>query len=67
MFERFIEWLLEKLDSIPILLGAEPHNAHLVRAVAALFLIMLFVYIMAMRPFRGVVGRLLGRSKDRQR
>ena len=67
MFDRFVEWLLEKLDSIPILLGAEPHNAHLVRAVAALFLITLFVYIMAMRPFRGVIGRLLGRSKDRQR
>lgn len=67
MLDRIIDWLLAIPESIPILLGADPHNAHLVRALAALLLIAIFVYVMAMRPFSGIIGRLFGRSKDKQR
>jgi hypothetical protein len=67
MFERITDWLLAMLDSIPILLGADPHNAHLVRAMAALLLIALFVYFMAMRPFGGIIRRLFRRSTDKQK
>ena len=67
MLDRITDWLLATLDSVPIMLGATPHNAHLVRAVAALFMIALFVYLMAMRPFRGLIGRLFGSSKGKQR
>jgi hypothetical protein len=68
MLDRIAEWILAIPDSIPILLGADPHNAALVRAVFALLLIVLFVYIMAMRPFGSVIGRLFGRRpKDREK
>ena len=67
MLDRISDWLLAIPDSIPILLGAAPQNAHLVRALAVLVLIALFVYVMAMRPFAGIMGRLFGRSKDKQR
>lgn len=66
MFERLIDWFWEMIDSVPILLGAAPHNAHLVRALAALLLIALFVYLMAMRPFRRITRRLFGRPTDEE-
>jgi hypothetical protein len=61
MLEQIANWLLAIPDSIPILLGADPQNAALVRALFVLFLIALFVYIMAMRPFAAVIGRLFNR------
>jgi hypothetical protein len=64
MLDRITEWVLDTLDKIPILLGADPHNAALVRAVFALLLIAVFIYLMAMRPFRSVIGRLLGRHRN---
>jgi uncharacterized membrane protein len=65
--DRVTEWLLDTLDKIPVLLGADLHNAGLVRALFALLLLALFVYIMAMRPFRFSIGRLFGRRpKDRE-
>ena len=68
MLDRIAEWLLAIPDSIPILLGANPENAALVRALFVLMLIALFVYIMAMRPFGSVIGRLFGRHpKDREK
>ena len=68
MLDRIAEWLLAIPNSIPILLGAGPDNAVLVRAMVALLLIVLFVYIMAMRPFGSVIGRLFGRNpKDREK
>jgi hypothetical protein len=42
--------------SVPILPGADPENAALVRALAALLLIAFIVYLVAMRPFRGIIG-----------
>lgn len=68
MLDRVAEWLLAIPDSIPILLGATPHNAALVRALFVLLLIALFVYIMAKRPLKSAIGRLLGRHpKDREK
>jgi hypothetical protein len=68
MLDRIAEWLLAMPDSIPILLAANPGNATQVRALFALLLIALFVYIMAMRPFGSVIGRLFGRHpKDREK
>jgi hypothetical protein len=67
MLDRIVDWLLAIPDSIPILLGADPHNAALVRALFALVLIVLFVYVMAMRPFGSVIDRLFNRRpKDGQ-
>lgn len=67
MLDRFIDWLWEVLDSIPSLLGADEPHSDLVRALAALLLIALFVYVVAMRPFGGVVRRLFGSSKKEKR
>jgi hypothetical protein len=67
MLDQIANWLLAIPDSIPIMLGADPHNAGLVRALFALFLIALFVYVIAMRPFASVIGRLFNRPpKDGQ-
>jgi hypothetical protein len=67
MLDRFIDWLWEVLDSIPSLLGADEPHSDLFRALAALLLILLFVYLMARRPFGGLMRRLFGRSKDEKR
>ena len=67
MLDRFADWFLDVLNSIPILLGADPHNAQLVRALASLFLIVFFIYIVAMRPFAGIIGRLFRRSKSEKK
>jgi hypothetical protein len=67
MFDRIADWLLAIPDSVPILLGADPHNAALVRALAALLLIGLAIYTIAFWPFGSIIGRLFGRrSKNRQ-
>jgi len=52
MFDRIVEWFMSIPESVPILLGADPHNATLVRAMAALFLIVFIIYLIGMRPFR---------------
>jgi hypothetical protein len=68
MLDRIADWLLAIPESVPILLGADPHNAMLVRALFVLLMIGLFVYIMAMRPFGSLFGRLFGRHpKDREK
>jgi hypothetical protein len=54
MLDRIAEWILAIPNSVPILLGADPENAALVRAMAALLLIAFIVYVIAMRPFRGI-------------
>jgi hypothetical protein len=58
MLDQIAEWILAIPNSVPILLGAAPHNAMLVRAVAALLLIVLIVYLIAMRPFRAVLAKV---------
>jgi len=52
MLDRITEWILDALDFVPSLLGADPHNASLVRALVVLLLIGIIVYLIAMRPFR---------------
>jgi hypothetical protein len=55
MLDRIAEWILAIPNSVPILLGADPEHAALVRAMAALLLIVFVVYVIAMRPFRGII------------
>ena len=64
MLDQIAEWILAIPNSVPILLGAEPHNAALVRAVAALLLIVLVVYLIAARPFRSIVSRFSSRGRN---
>jgi hypothetical protein len=56
MLDRIAEWILAIPNSVPILLGADPENAALVRAMAALLLIAFVVYVIAMRPFRRIIA-----------
>jgi hypothetical protein len=62
MLDRIAEWILAIPNSVPILLGADPHNAALVRAVAAIFLIVLIVYLIAMRPLRSILRYFTNRK-----
>lgn len=67
MLDRIAEWILAIPNSVPILLGAEPHNAALVRAVAALLLIVLVVYLIAARPFRSILSWYASRSRKEEK
>jgi ACR3 family arsenite efflux pump ArsB len=67
MLDRITEWILAIPNSVPILLGADPHNAALVRAVAAVLLIVLVVYLIAARPFRSILSRFAGRSRKEEK
>ena len=67
MLDQIAEWILAIPNSVPILLGAEPHNAALIRAVAALLLIVLVVYLIAARPFRSIVSRFTSRSRKEEK
>jgi hypothetical protein len=63
MLDRIAEWILAIPNSVPILLGADPHNAALVRAVAAIFLIVVIVYLIAMRPLRSFFNYLTNKKR----
>jgi|HubBroStandDraft_1064217.scaffolds.fasta_scaffold1371490_2 hypothetical protein len=66
MLDRLAEWILAIPGSVPILLGADPHNAALVRAIAAVILIVIVIYVIAV-PLPFIIRRLFGRrSKDGQ-
>lgn len=65
MLDRIADWILIIPNSIPILLGADPHNAMLVRTMAGLLLIALVVYLIAMWPFRSVFASLADRLRGR--
>jgi hypothetical protein len=67
MLDRIAEWILAIPNSVPILLGAEPHNAALVRAVAALLLIVFVIYLIAARPFRSIVSRFSSRRRKEEK
>jgi hypothetical protein len=67
MLDRITEWILAIPNSVPILLGADPHNAALVRAVAAVLLIVLVVYLIAARPFRSILSRFASRSRKEEK
>jgi hypothetical protein len=61
MLDHIANWLLAIPESIPIMLGADPHNAMLIRDMLALLLIALIVYVIAMRPFAPVIDWLFKR------
>ena len=67
MLDRIAEWILAIPNSVPILLGAEPHNAALVRAVAAMLLIVLVVYLIAARPLRSIMSRFTSRGRKEEK
>jgi hypothetical protein len=60
--EKITEWIMAIPNSIPILLGADPHNASLVRAMAALLLIAFLVYLIATNPLRSILALFKNRS-----
>jgi hypothetical protein len=64
MLDRIAEWILAIPNSVPILLGADPLNAGLVRAVAALFLIVFIVYLIAMRPLRSILKYFTNKKRE---
>jgi hypothetical protein len=63
-----LDWIAERLlamvNSVPVLFGADPHHATLIRAVAALSLIVVVAYLIAMRPFRAFIFRRKDRRQD---
>jgi hypothetical protein len=63
MLHFFTEWILDTLDRVPILFGADPHNAALVRALFVLILISLVVYLIAMRPFRSFINQCIVKAR----
>ena len=63
MLDQIAEWILAIPNSVPILLGAEPHNAMLVRAAAALLLIVFIIYLIAMRPFRSFFSNIANKIR----
>lgn len=65
MLDRIADWILAIPDSVPILLGADPHNAMLVRAMFALLLVAFVIYLIAMQPFRSVFAYLAGLVRGR--
>jgi hypothetical protein len=67
MLDRIAEWILAIPNSVPILLGAEPHNAALVRACAALLLIVFVIYLIATRPFRSILTRFSSRGRKEEK
>jgi ABC-type amino acid transport system permease subunit len=73
MLDRFSEWILSTVNSVPILLGAGQQQAEAMRAVAAVLLIILIVYFVVMFPFRAMLSKIArrvhnphDRSIDRQ-
>jgi hypothetical protein len=65
MLDRIAEWILAIPNSVPVLLGADPENAALVRTLAALLLVAFIVYAIRLRPFRSIVA-YLGRNLRKQ-
>jgi hypothetical protein len=65
--ERFAEWILAIPRQVPILLGADPHNASLVRAMAALLLLALVLYVVASFPLRSILARFKNISGGRDK
>jgi hypothetical protein len=50
MFDWFSEWILSTLHAVPPIFGADAPHFEAARALAALLLITLVVYVIAMRP-----------------
>ena len=65
--ERLADWILAIPASVPILLGANPAQASLVRALAALFLIALVIYLIAKRPLRSILAFFRNNNGERDK
>ena len=65
--EKIAEWIIAIPGSIPILLGADPHNASLVRAMAALLLIVFLIYLIAINPLRSILALFKNRNSKRDK
>ena len=65
--EKIAEWILAIPGSISILLGADPHNASLVRAMAALLLIVFLIYLIANKPLRSILAMFKNRNSKRDK
>lgn len=66
MLDRIVDWFMSIPESVPILLGADPHNAALVRALVALLLLVFIIYVIAMRPFGSIFARLAAKIRGRR-
>jgi hypothetical protein len=56
MFDWFGEWILSTLHAVPPIFGADAPHFEAARALAALLLITLVVYVIAMRPLSPLIG-----------
>jgi len=65
MLHQISEWILAIPNSVPILLETDTPNATLIRAMVALLLIVLIVYLVAMRPFRSAISRCVSWTRKR--
>ncbi len=66
MFDRIIDGFFELLKFVPALLTEEGSaNFMLVRAMLGLLVIVLIVYLIAIRPFRATIGLWMRKLSDR--
>jgi hypothetical protein len=71
VLDRIAEWVLSVLNSVPVLFGSDTPHFLLIRAMFALLLIVIVVYVIAMVPFRslfaGIAARVRKRISERQK
>lgn len=64
MLHQLADWVLAIVNSVPILFGASPHQAAAIRAVAALLLIVLAIYLIVMRG--SVLAQIVRRGRKQK-
>ena len=64
MLDRMAEWILSAVNSVPIMFGTDVHNAELIRTMVGLLLIVLVIYVVAMRPIRTLITRYKTRKRE---
>ena len=65
MLDWFSETMLKIVTSVPALFVAEDFPTFMaVRAMFGLILIVLVVYVIAMRPFRSAIARYMGKMSN---
>lgn len=60
MLDWLSEWILSVLHAVPPIFGADAPHFAAARAFAALLLITLVVYVIAMRPFNPIISYFRG-------
>jgi hypothetical protein len=65
MFDWFSERILSVLHEVPPIFGADAPHFAAARAFAALLLITIVVYIIAMRPFHPLISYFRGLMRKR--